>query len=209
MSELTVKKRGTNYVLYNEGAIRIDDCRASYPHLAKPYAGKNSSPDDKNKTPKFSIIGMMSKKTHVEAKDALKALIDDMLKANEVSALSPDRKFLRNGDEHEEEVRHGTWTISAAESRRPYVRNRQGILVDQADIESLIYPGCYVNILIRPWYQNGTTVGAGYGKRVNAGLVGVQFNRAGDRIGEGVIDDTNAWDTGDEGGSKPAADDDL
>lgn len=208
MPELTVKKRGKNYVLYNEGVIRIDDCRASYPHLAKPYAGKNNNDDDKKKTPKFSIHGLMSKQTHVEAKDALKAMIDEMLKANDVTALSPDRKFLRNGDEHEEEVRHGNWTVSAAESRRPAVRNRQGILVDQADIESLIYPGCYVNILIRPWYQNGTTVGAGYGKRVNASLVAVQFNRDGERIGEGAIDDTNAWDT-DDAGSKSSSDDDL
>lgn len=211
MADLTVKTRGKNYVLYNEGVLRIDNVRASYPHLAKPYAGKNNKTDDgKEKTPKFSIIGMLPKTTHVEAKDALKEFINELLKQNDNATVSADKKFLRNGDDHEKETYHGYWTVSASESRRVPVRDRNGVLVDEGKIENMFYPGCRVNILIAPWFQDGKTTGAGYGKRVNAGLKGVQFAGDDERIGgENYIDDSNAWDTGDAESGKSSSDDDL
>src|SRR5690606_35028412 len=102
------------------------------------------------------------------------------------------------------------WVVTARESRQPSVRDRRGgLILDKSKIENMIYGGCYANILIRPWYQDGQKVGKGYGKRINAGIVGVQFVRDGEPFGEGRIDDTDAWeDVSGQAGSDDAWDDD-
>ena len=48
----------------------------------------------------------------------------------------------------------------------------------------MIYGGCWVNILVRPWFQNNK-----YGKRVNAGVVAVQFRKDDEPFGSGRISD--------------------
>lgn len=81
-------------------------------------------------------------------------------------------------------------------------------MTEDEKVADMVYGGCWAHILIRPWYQDGKKVGAGYGKRVNAGLVGVQFIRDDEPFGEGRIDDTDAWGNEDEGGG-PAGDRDT
>lgn len=190
MAVLEVKKRVANAVLYTNGMIRIDNVRVSFPHLDKPYAG-----DDGSK-PKYGIVGMLPKKTHVEAKDLIVQAIKDLLDAQpDKPKVAADKKFIRNGDDSDREEYAGHWIVSARESRRPSVRNQRGeLIVEQEQIADMIYGGCYCNILIRPWYQDGQRVGKGYGKRVNAGLVGVQFVRDGEPFGEARIDDSDAWE---------------
>lgn len=208
MTALVVKKTVRNAVLYTNGMIRIDGVRVSFPHLDKPYAGKD---DNGNATaPKYGIVGMLPKETHVEAKDLIKNAIDDLLKANDNAKVSSDKKFLRNGDDQDREEYAGHWTVSARESKRPSCRDGKGRLLDPKDdeetIKEMFYGGCYCSILIRPWYQDGQKTGKGYGKRVNAGLVGVKFMKDGESFGEGRIDDSGAW--GDAEGGDTSNDDD-
>lgn len=213
MSALEVKKRVKNAVLYTNGMIRIDNVRCSFPHLAKAFAGK--SDDGKEGKPKFGIVGMLPKGTHKEAKDliveAINKLLQDAGKGNEPIKVAADKKFIRNGDDQERPEYADHWTVSAREERRPSVRDQRGNLVLETErIEDMVYGGCFVNILIRPWYQDGQKVGKGYGKRVNAGLVGVQFARDGESFGEGRIDDSDAWETvSDSGDGMSDEDDDL
>lgn len=189
MAALEIKKRVSNAILYTNGMIRIDNVRVSFPHLDKPYES-----DDGGK-PKFGIVGMLPKKTHVAAKDLIVLAINELLKSNDNAKVASDKRFIRNGDDQDREEYEGHWTVSAREDRRPAVRNQRGeLIIEESKIADMIYGGCYCNILIRPWYQDGQRVGKGYGKRVNAGLVGVQFARDGDAFGEGRIDDTDAWD---------------
>ena len=58
----------------------------------------------------------------------------------------------------------------------------------------MIYAGCWVNILIRPWWQNS----AKWGKRVNAGLTAVQFVRDDEPFGQGRITSEDVDETFDE-----------
>lgn len=193
MAALEVAKRVTNGVLYKNGMIRIDNVRVSFPHLAKPYAGK--ADDGESSTPKYGIVGMLDKKTHAKVKTLIVEAIDKLLADNDNAKVASDKKFLRDGDDQDRVEYEGHWTVSARENRQPSVRSQRGeLILDLKKIEDMIYGGCYCNILIRPWYQDGQRVGKGYGKRVNAGLVGVQFVRDGDPFGEGRIDDTDAWD---------------
>jgi hypothetical protein len=202
MAALEVKKRVTNAILYTNGMIRIDNVRVSFPHLDKPYAGEDGG------TPKFGIVGMLGKESHKAAKDLIVAAMNELLATNDNAKVASDKKFIRNGDDQDREEYEGHYTVSARESRRVAVRDQRGqLILDESKIADMVYGGCYCNLLIRPWYQDGQKVGKGYGKRVNAGLVGVQFVRDGEPFGEARIDDTDAWDDV-SGASADAFDDD-
>lgn len=212
MSALVVQKRVKNAVLYTNGMIRIDGCRLSFPHLDKPYAG--TSDDGKTGKPKYGAVGMLPKATHVEAKnlivEAINALLVASQQGKEPIKVAADKKFIRNGDDQEREEYASHWTVSAREERRPSVRNQRGeLILDASEIVDKLYAGCYVNLLIRPWYQDGQKTGKGYGKRVNAGLVGVQFARDGEPFGDARIDDTDAWDAVEDDGNDGMGDDEL
>lgn len=185
----TIVKRVKNAILYDDGCVRIDNVRASYPHIDKPFAGKGE--DGKPAAPKFSIKGLGDKKTHNEVKNLCVEIIDKLCKDKQLGKLGADKKFIRNGDDMSGEENEGMWVFSASENpdRRPSVRAANGSVIDQDEIASVIYPGCYVNILIRPWAQNNS-----YGKRINANLIAVQFARDGERIGEAPIDDEGVFD---------------
>ena len=54
---------------------------------------------------------------------------------------------------------------------------------DKTEIESAdeLYPGCYVNAVVEIWAQNNS-----YGKKINCGLLGLQFVKDGERFGRGA-----------------------
>jgi hypothetical protein len=214
MATLEIKKRVANAVWYTNGLIKIENVRFSYPHLDKPFAGKNADGSAAGK-PKFGIVGMLPKKTHAEAKQLLVEVMNELLAANKdgkgvAPTVSSDKKFIRNGDDHEQaETYGGHWIVSAREERQPSVRDARANLVTEASaIAKIVYGGAWGHIMIRPWYQDGVTVGKGYGKRVNAGLTGVQHIRDDKPFGEGRVDDTDAWAAEDGKGTGDGMDDD-
>jgi len=181
----TIVKQVKNAILYSDGCVRIDNVRASYPHIDKPWA-KNE--DDR---PKFSITGLAPKETHDAAKALLVEQINALLTSSKIGKLAGEHKFLRNGDDSGKDEAEGMWVIKASENpdRRPSVRNQRGNILAPDEIAEAIYPGCFVNILIRPWAQNNK-----HGKKINANLIGVQFAGNGERFGEAPIDDEDVWD---------------
>lgn len=190
-TERTVVKKVSNAVLYSDGTIRIDNVRFSYPHLDEPYAGK----DDEGKAgkAKYGVVGMLPKKTHTAAKDLIKHAINELLKENDAK-VSTDKWFLRDGDNAEQAEYEGHFIVSARESKRPTCRDKKGNTLEIEDIPDVFYGGCWGNMFIRPWYQDGKKVGAGYGKRINAGLIAVQFVRDDEPFGEGRINDDGVFD---------------
>jgi hypothetical protein len=196
-------KNGSEVVgaLYEGGIIKILNVRASYPHLDKPYAG------DDGGEPKFSIVGLADKATHQEVKEACIEVIEDLKKANKNAKVSKDKLFIKNGDDSDKEEYEGMWAISARETKRPKVRDGNGDLLEVDEIADVIYPGCYVDIIIRPWFQDNS-----FGRRCNANLLSVKFRADGEQFGDGRIDDDDLWDEDDEapksGGKKSKASDD-
>lgn len=196
-------KNGSEVVgaLYEGGIIKILNVRASYPHLDRPYAG------DDGGEPKFSIVGLADKGTHQAVKEACLEVIEDLKKANKNAKVAKDKLFIKNGDDSDKEECEGMWTISARETKRPKVRDGNGDLLEVDEIADTIYPGCYVDIIIRPWFQDNA-----FGKRCNANLISVKFRADGEQFGEGRIDDDDLWDEDDEapksGGKKSKASDD-
>lgn len=205
MAALEIQKRGKNFIRYTNGCIKIENVRFSYPHLDKPYAGKNAT---EKSVPKYGVVSMLNKKTHVEAKKAIEERIAELLKEAKLNKMPMKDKFFRDGDEEKEAVYEGHWIVSAREERKPAVRNRRGELVTEPrDIADLIEGGYWGHVLIRPWFQDND-----YGQKVNAGLVGVQHVKDDETFGEGRIDDTDAWadeSDGDDDGDGMDDDDEM
>lgn len=186
MARAVVKKAPVFYkggrkglcVLYDDGTIRIDGVRFSYPHLAKAYAGEDGG------EAKFGLVGLLPKKKNEAVHKLLNSAINDLLKENKVKAIAGEKKFLRDGDESDKEEHSGFWTISARETRKPPLRNAQNETVEQDAIAEVFQPGYWGSMFIRPWFQNNK-----YGKRVNAGLSSVQFICEDETFGEGRISD--------------------
>lgn len=185
-----------NAVRYSDGSILLKLVRASYPHVLIAQENEN---DDGKVTKTYSIKALLPKETHGEAKTLLAKVVKQILKDNNKGVNIPaDKKFIRDGDPKDDDDvgkpdEAGCWVVSARETKRPIaISNKKDPKTgkarrldpdDQDDVD-MIYGGCYVNILIRPWMQSNK-----YGKRVNAGLSVVQFRKDGEPFGTGRIRD--------------------
>lgn len=200
----TVVKKVKNAVLFSDGSIRLENVRASYPNVAE---AREQIADDGTKSYAYSMQALMPKATHREAKDLCKAAVDKMLVDAKLKALPADRKFIKDGDTMAKDETEGQWVVSSREKNRPALRGHlkdpstgKAMKLDPERDKSVIYGGCYVNVLIKPWFQANK-----YGKRANASLLAVQFLRDGEPFGEGRIreediDDSFDADEDDTGG---------
>lgn len=187
-------KKVNNAVLFSDGSIRIENVRASYPHVGKPQENKD---DAGNVTSSYAITALMPKATHREAKDLIKQRIELLLKENKIKAVAADRKFIKDGDTMAKDENEGMWVVSCREKNQPALRHRKkdpatgkAMRLTAEQAERLIYGGCYVAVLFKPWWQNNK-----YGKRVNANLLAVQFMRDGEPFGEGRIREEDVDDS--------------
>ena len=155
----------------DDGTILVKDVRLSYPHLFHKWAKEG---DDKAKA-KFSGKFLLDKTTHAEAIKAINQRQVALQMEYFKSRIPNDKIFMRNGAELGREEMKDSWVISASESIRPEVINKDKSPIAEED--DIIYAGCFVNVLIRPWKQQNS-----FGKRVNANLLAVQFVKDGERF---------------------------
>lgn len=171
--------------LYSDGTIFFEGLRCSYPHVLTKYKG-----DDDDAKAKHSIVLLLpKKKSYRPAREMVIDRINELMKENRVKNLKADNKFLRDGDLSAKEENEGNWTVNASESKKVIARDNKRdpktgkprMLKVGVD-DDRIYGGCFVNALIRPWFMNNK-----YGKKVNAGLVAVQFAKDGEPFGQNRI----------------------
>lgn len=202
MSALVIAKQVKNAILYTNGAIRIDNIIASYPHLDERWS-KMDTKTGKKPPEKYSLVGLADKKTHGEMYELVEEVIKGLEKDAKIK-VALDDWFMRDGDRTRKDENEGRWTINASEQREVIIRDKAGnklrdekgnlVGVESAnEIKEMFYPGCKVSIMIRPWAQNNE-----FGKKINAGLVAVKFMSDGERLGGEQMTDDGAW--GDEGG---------
>ena len=200
----TIVKEVENARLYSDGSIFIKNVRLSYPWLFKMSPARKNKDGSMTK-PSYGAVFLMPKDTHPEAKKLLVRVIKDILKENNKGVNIPaERKFLRDGDPKVDEdgdaepgkpEEAGMWKISTRESKRPILlsnkkdpktgKARRLSPESPADCD-MIYGGCWVNALIRPWWQSNE---GGYGLRVNCGVSMVQFKRDDTPFGAGRLSD--------------------
>lgn len=158
-----------NIVFRDDGCILVKNVRASYLHVFKAWA---MNADEK---PKFSGRFLLSKVTHKGEIQALGQHLMKMCQDNFKARIASDKLCMRDGDGSGKPEQEGSWVISASEDKKPNTINRdKSDVTDEMDI---IYSGCYVNLLMRPWAQNNS-----FGKRINANLLAVQYVRDGERF---------------------------
>lgn len=178
-----------------DGTILVKSVRLSYAHLFSKW-GKDTDPKEKWK---YSAKFLLDKDTHAEEIKALKAHVLKLQQDYFKGKIGTPNLFFRDGADSGKEEQENAWVISASESkRRPQVLNRdKSAIVEDDDI---IYSGCVVNCLIRPWKQDNS-----WGKKINSNLIAVQFVADGERFGEAGIDASEAFDA--EEGDADVSDD--
>lgn len=222
MAALILLKEVENAKLFQDGKdgpklVYIENVRLSFPAIGHM---KEDEDENGNTRKAYKGVPMLPKATHVEAKNLFVEVMNELMATNEVK-IPPEYRCIKNGDDTDREEYQGHWVISCSESRRPAARDRKGNLYldpkkitdgDEVEavldkIDEIFHGGVYVNILIRPWYFNGTTKKSTkkFPKRICAGLTGIQFYKDGPSFGQGRIDDSGVWgsvdgDNGDDDG---------
>lgn len=179
-------------IKFNEnGTIRIDDVRLSYPHLFTPWNGEEGKPK------KYSGKFIMPNETHKKETEALRAHLLKLQQEYFKARVPAANLGFRNGEDLNKPEFEDAWYVSASESLRPQVMGRNKEALTEED--DVVYAGCYVNVLVRPWKQDNN-----HGKKINFNLIGVQFKRDGERFGAERPDASEEFD--DEDGSASGGD---
>lgn len=182
-----------NLKINEDGTMLVKNVRLSYPHLFEKFVMDG---DDEAKG-RYSGKFLLDKETHADEIKAIRQHLVKLQKEYFEGKIGGDKLFFRDGDDMGKDEYEGQWVLSASDSkRRPQVLNKDKSVIAEED--DIVYAGCYVHVLIRPWKQQHPK----YGKRVNANLVGVQFAKDGERFGEEPIDASSHFDDEDDGGSK-------
>lgn len=168
--------------------LTLKGVRLSYAHLFKPFVSDN---DDGDKTKKFSAKFLIPH----DAEDAIEAIeeaIED-LKEEKWGKKQPKLKgeCLRDGDDEDVDGWEGCMVLSANNSRRPTVLDRDKEPLVEEDGKP--YSGCYVNAIVRLWAQDNK-----WGKRINASLEAVQFFKDGEAFGAPPVDTDEKFESYDE-----------
>lgn len=153
-----------NVVFRDDGTILVKNVRLSYPHIFEPWAKKETEKK------KFSCKVILPNDTHKEDIRAIAARIVALCQEKWKARLPNSQVFLRNGDDMAKEEMENSFVISCSENTRPDIllANKKRITTD----DGTFYPGCWVNLLIRPWLQDNE-----HGRRVNANFLAIQFVR--------------------------------
>lgn len=161
--------------------IKLQNVRLSFPSLFRKavFQGEET---------KYEATMLISKENQDELYQKLKAGIAEKIKTDlKGTKLPADKLCLKDGDEIEYDGYAGHWSIKASNNKRPMVIDKDKSPLTQDD--DRIYAGCYVNAIIELWAQNN-----GFGKRINANLLGVQFAKDGQPFADGVSASADDFD---------------
>ncbi len=155
--------------------------RLSYPVLWEKKSFRNGEG-----RPAFSATCIMDKVKDVASIKALTTAIALLVKEEfGGKALPADRVCLKDGALKEDTDGYGPGIMFIAarnEKTRPGVVDRD--LTPLAEEDNKPYAGDYVYMTVRLWAQGGKSFKSEFGKRINATLRNVQFDRRGEPFGE-------------------------
>jgi hypothetical protein len=172
--------------------IKLKNVRLSFPHL---FTAQQSDEGE----PKFNAAFLLEP-THPQVKEVEAAMLQvakDKWGAKWESVYksmtASDKLALHDGDTKAQYAGYeGNLFINANNPSRPLVLDRDKTPLTAEDGKP--YGGCYVNVTVEFWAQDNK-----FGKRINAGLGGVQFVKDGDRFGGGTVGDESDFDELEEG----------
>jgi hypothetical protein len=160
--------------------VKLDNVRLAFPSIweaqqvqgqGKPaFSAQLILPRDHPQLPALekAVVDVATAQWGAKAMDVLKAL------------KAKDAICVHNGDSKSEWTGFaGNLYVSARNEARPLIVDRQRNILVAADGKP--YAGCYVNAVVDIWAQDNQ-----FGRRVNAGLKGLQFAADGDAFAGGV-----------------------
>lgn len=189
-------EQGENYKIYNDGTMLFQNVRFSYVHADKPWAkNPKSEANPKGETPKYSVTGMLPKKTHKAAIVRGRKFADEIIdaqKGENSKIFKKDLKFIRDGNDSGKAQYQDHWIVACSEERRPSIRGKDTKPIPLDEIKEKVCSGYWGDLLVRPWWQDND-----WGKRVNAGFVALQVKRGKpeDRFGDGGVSEDDIDDT--------------
>lgn len=168
--------------------IKLKNVRLSFPSLFRKATFEGAET-------KYEATFLLSKDDHADLIKEIKSMISQRIKTDLKGAkLSADRICLKDGDDFDYAGYTGCMSIKASNNKRPMLIDRDKSQLSEED--ERLYAGAYVNAVIELWVQNN-----GYGKRINANLLGVQFFKDGEPFADGVTasqDDFDAFGDDDD-----------
>ena len=179
--------------------VILKDVRLSFPQLWEPRAFRE---DQKPRYEASFILDVDDPQI-----EGIEAAIEEV-KEEQWPKGAPRRLevCLKDGEEKDYDgYGPGVMFVSSASYNKPAVVDRRKR--DLTERDGIPYGGCFVNCHITIWAQDNQ-----FGKRVNAGLVAVQFLRDGPAFGAGPASASKLEDLGedpDEGITDPEDDDFL
>ncbi len=159
--------------------VKLTDVRASYVTVFKAKEFKKG--DGK---PRFSCAFILDKKLNAADIKKIQAAIAFVVKEDGKGKMPPSDKIcLQEGSRKPDTDGYGeeNMYVSASNEKKPRVVDGQFNDLDEDSGKP--YSGCYVDAVIRIWYQDND-----WGKRVNASLRIVQYRRKGEPFGESMGD---------------------
>ena len=173
-----------------KGFTMLPRVRISYPHLTErsTYQGQVG---------KFDGTFLLDKERDADLIAEIKGDMATLLKTElKRSKLPADKLCMRDGDETGKPEYEGHMILKASTDQTPLIVDRYTAKPVAEGENGGIYGGCHVNAKIRLWAQNN-----GYGQRINANLVAVQFADDGEAFSGSHVAQDDAMD-----GFAPAAD---
>lgn len=167
--------------------IKLQNVRLSFPSLFQKAVFKGQET-------KYEATLLLHKEDHADTiaqiKEQIKKHIKEDLKG---SKLSAERICLKDGDDFDYSGYEGHMSFKASNNKRPLIIDRDKTPLTEDD--NRLYAGCRVNAMVELWVQNN-----GYGKRINANLLGVQFFKDDEPFADGESASANDFDAFDDDG---------
>lgn len=167
--------------------LKLQNVRLSFPSLFHKAVFEG------NET-KFEATFLLDKEKHADTIELIKSEISKCIKNNLKGAkLTADRLCLKDGDDFDYAGYAGQMSFKASNVKRPMIIDRDKSQLSEDD--ERLYAGCYVNAVVELWAQNN-----GFGKRINANLLGVQFYKDGEPFADGERASAEDFDAFDDEG---------
>ena len=162
--------------------VTIHDVRLSFPNLFAAKQAKDANGQPTGKATFSAVFLLSTVKNKADIAKLTAAAVFTKKEKWQDKPVNLIGKSIREGSEKEATDGYGPEVvfISARNERRvPVVDQKLRPLTGE---DGKPYAGCYVDATVRCWAQDNS-----YGKRLNWGLVNVQYRRAGDPFGEKPI----------------------
>lgn len=169
--------------------LRLKNVRIAFPALAEPQAIGDGEPafgaqlviDPSSKHPD-ELDALMLQVAKDKWKDDGPAVLAMLKEDKKVGFQRSEYKNKKTGKPYAGFEGKFSLTTRSNVKKQPTVFNKYGEPVtDKAEIERLIYSGCYVNAKVDAWAQDNN-----FGRRVNFSLLGVMFAGDGESFGGGA-----------------------